>query len=393
MKFSIAVIMSAIAATSATTPLPFFGKLKEGKTKSLTGDITADSPLGAKLLSKARRLDEDNEVDFSWITGMSVKFQGCFHVSQWNNEADGEDDVRIMTKRLARFRLCPTDTCSATAAGGCDSGYGDYIIDMNTYVQSYLEAKREYEENICRNIEENVCVCEDNGDDAFDEDECMNQCFTDNGVSYCIEEEDAFEANEYLECAEFEIPEQDDDANRRRLEEEEEEVQYFIGPYCGNQGGDVYLGMFSDDTCSEFVDSQGGSYTYKTLVGSSLPYSSKSMVGSDCVTCMAAKEERDDDQAEEEEDEASEMCMAIYQGAGKCESGLSIDYPNEAACQFMEGIKIIRKSGIVSIEAPAASKTASAFIGIFAVSFTLLGAYVYYLKTKVEKAKINLADS
>jgi len=148
--------------------------------------------------------------------------------------------------------------------------------------------------------------------------------------------------------------------------------------------------MFTDDTCSEFADSNGGAYTYKQLVGSSLPYSSKSLVGSECVSCLEVDEDADDDDAE---DETTEMCEMLYQAAGKCESGLSIDYPNENACTFMEGIKIIRKSGVVSTEEPAASKTASAFIGVFAVSFCLLGAYVFYLKTKLDKAKINLADS
>lgn len=296
-----------------------------------------------------------------------------------------------MTKRLARFRMCPTDYCSADDSAGCDSGYGDYIIDMNTYAQAYIEAKREYEENVCQNLEENVCACEAD-DDGFDEDACFNECFAANDADFCYraeegeDEEEEFEADQYLECAEFEVPEDDD--GRRRLDEEEE-VQYFIGPYCGDQGGEILLGMFSDDTCSTFTDSYGGASTYKGFTGTSLPYSSESLVGSNCVSCLAENDQDDDDA----EDETSEMCEAVYQGAGKCESGLNIDYPNENACTFMEGIKIIRKTGVVSTDEPAPSKTASAFVGIFAVSSCMLGAYVYYLKTKLDKAKINLADS
>jgi len=388
MKLYAAMILSTMGSVAAISPLPIYGKMKNGKTKSISGELTADSKLGNKLLSKARRLDEDEEVDYSWVTGMSLKFQGCFHVSQWNAEADGEEDVRIMTKRLVRFRLCPTDTCTSENAGGCDSGYGDYIVDMNTYVQSYSEAKREAEEEACKNLEENVCDCEEGDDDAWDEEVCMQDCYAENNMGYCYREEDAFEPNEYMECAQFEVPE-DDDAGRRRLDEEEE-VQYFIGPYCGNQGGDVYFGMFTDETCSEYADSEAGAYTYKQLVGSSLPYSSKSLVGSECLSCLQENDEDDDDDGE---DETTEMCEMMYQSAGKCESSLSIDYPNENACTFMEGIKIIRKSGVVSTDEPTPSKTASAFIGVFAVSFCLLGAYVYYLKTKLDQSKINLADS
>jgi len=312
--------------------------------------------------------------------------QGCFHVSQWNAEADGEEDVRIMTKRLIRFRLCPASSCESS----CDSGYGDYVIDMNTYVDSYMEAKEEMEQQACQNLEENVCNCEKGDDDQFDEEECMSECYADNNMSYCDKDEEGFQVNDYLECGNFDIP--DDDGNGRRLEEEEEEVQYFLGPYCSDQGGAIYMGMFTDDTCSEFADSYGGARTYKSLVGSSLPYSSKNLIGSECVSCLQEKEEQGDDQ-EEEEEEVSQVCEMLYQSSGKCESKLDIDNPNENGCNFMEGIKIIRKSGIVSTETPAPSKTASAFIGIFAVSFFSLGAYIYFLKSKMEKSKINLADS
>merc|ERR1712238_561263 len=85
--------------------------------------------------------------------------------------------------------------------------------------------------------------------------------------------------------------------------------------------------------------------------------------------------------------------VLLDQSAGKCESSLDIDDPNENGCTFIEGVKIIRKSGIVSTETPAPSKTASAFIGMFAVSTCLLGAYVYFLKSKMDKSKINLASS
>jgi len=58
----------------------------------------------------------------------------------------------------------------------------------------------------------------------------------------------------------------------------------------------------------------------------------------------------------------------------------------------MKGIKITRSNGVIISGATNKNKVASAFIGIFAVSFVLLGAYVYYLKTKLDRAKINLQE-
>ena len=71
---------------------------------------------------------------------MSLKFQGCYHTQQWNDEADDEDDVRISTQRLVRFRLCPSDSCTMESASGCSEGYGDYIIGMEEYLEAYFEA-------------------------------------------------------------------------------------------------------------------------------------------------------------------------------------------------------------------------------------------------------------
>merc|ERR1712008_113727 len=226
---------------------------------------------------------------------------------------------------------------------------------------------------------------EDNGDDAYDEEACEYQVLVDAGMGSCYKEEGGFDAKEYSYCAQYEAPEGDDGG--RRLDEEE--AAYFIGPYCGNQGGGVYLGLFTDDTCTEYADDTSGSYTYKQMAGESLPFASSSMIGDECVSCLQ-QQDGDDDAAE---DEASETCQVMYQASGKCETGMSVDYPNENACSFLEGVEIILESGVVNTSEAQANPAASAFIGVFAVSTCLLAFYVYYLQDKLNKNKTNLADS
>jgi hypothetical protein len=48
-------------------------------------EIKADSALGMRLLSEARSLEGD--WTHTWISGYSLKFEGCHHISQWNPEA------------------------------------------------------------------------------------------------------------------------------------------------------------------------------------------------------------------------------------------------------------------------------------------------------------------
>jgi hypothetical protein len=94
--------------------------------------IRSSSRAGQLLLQKAQRVlnNDNNNADYSYIAEYSIKFQGCHHVQQWNDNVDEENDVRIMTKRLARFRLCPTDQCSNDKSSGCTTKYGDYIVDV-----------------------------------------------------------------------------------------------------------------------------------------------------------------------------------------------------------------------------------------------------------------------
>jgi hypothetical protein len=98
----------------------------------------------------------------------------------------------------------------------------------------------------------------------------------------------------------------------------------------------------------------------------------------------------------EDEDQVIEMCEQIYQTAGKCESALAatgvVYEANEQACNYIAGIKVVRKDGIITQVGSKANKTSSVFIGIFVVAFVLLAAYVYYLKTKLDRASINLSE-
>lgn len=353
--------------------------------------INAMSQMGMHILSNARRVEDANEQDFTWVSGYSLKYQGCHHVTQWNEEADEGEDVRLETKRLVRFRLCPTSSCSASSGAGCSSGYGDYIIDMNTFIEGYMENKEQVEQYQCEYTSQVVCNCEN----ADDRESCEYNCFKSNGMDYCIEQEmddnaqQKLEVADYMMCNNFEPP----NNNNRRLDQNE--VEYFLGPYCAESGGSIYLGMFTDDSCTLFTDNNGGRSTYLSMTGQSLPYSSESLIGPDCFSCVEPQDvNQQNNQDQQDEDEIKEFCLEMYQAAGKCENKLNNYYvePNNNACTYMKGIKITRSNGVIISGAANKNKVASAFIGIFAVSFVLLGAYVYYLKTKLDRAKINLQE-
>jgi hypothetical protein len=326
---------------------------------------------------------------------------------QWNANAQDDADVKIATKRLVRFRLCPAGTCSTSNAGGCKSGYGDYIIDLNTFADAYFEVTRKNSEYECQTYLANNCDCDDDdgkGDD-FNPDYCEYDCYADAGKDSCVDgnpynddnREEEFEVEEYMECKQYEVSDNEDDAdnNERRLDQEQDqydETQYYIGPYCAEQGGAIYLGLFVDDSCSAFADSTGGRATYKELSGGeTLPYSTSTIVGSECVSCLDVDYDDEQDNNENDngeqnyDDLVSDSCETIYYSSGKCESGLAsgiVAEPNENACNYIAGVMVIRQDGIATfVERPNA--TATAFIVIFALATAALAFYVYYLRMRL----------
>jgi hypothetical protein len=323
---------AVLAATAAAS--------KSHVINSVTGSIDADSDIARNLLHHARRVDQNQNqndgydyqnVDTSFLAGYSVKFQGCHHVQQWNENAEDEDDVRIMTKRLVRFRLCPKSDCVSDLTG-CTSRYGDYVVDMGTFMYAYMANNGNNNNNNNNN---------NNGERALDQN---------------------FDISDYLECGEFDM--------RRRLDQnqnDDEDLSYYLGPYCADQGGEIRMGMFTDDTCTSFA--QDGDSMFYQNTGSSMPYSEQSMVSFSCMSCDNGNYE------------ANDFCSGIYAYSGKCETKMNVDYPNESSCSYIEGIKIIREDGVIRTTATKKSKAAAVCIGVFLTIAVLLAGYVYYLRT------------
>lgn len=334
-------------------------------------ELTSTSPEGRTLLSQSRALEENA---YDYVGGYALKFQGCHHVQQWNTDADGEDDVRIFTKRLGRYRLCPLGSCSSDKSSGCTTKYGDYIVDLGTLVGALTQIQGG---DACNTADE-ACQNQCNGA----EDDCMEKCYENTGSAYCLEEDEAnangFDVQEYLECKQVDL---NNNGGGRRLEQNQEDVAYYVGPYCANQGGEVRLGVFTDDACSVFADY--GDDLFQSTYGYELPYSQTSLVTNKCIGCGVDYGNG--------QTQSNAICDDMYASSGKCETKMEVDYRNEASCSYIEGIKIIREDGVIRTNVVRKSKPAAVAIGLFLTLSVLLAAYVYYLRTKLQRAQINLA--
>ena len=167
------------------------------------GDIPADSSLGMRLLSQAtvvhpaRHLADQNQADTTFIADYSLRYLGCSSLIQVSGAQNGNNNNKnnqgnfLTTAHLAKFALCPTSSCSSCAGGG------EYVMNMETFIDSWTEAKLTAEEYACEITREN-CDCEN----ADDNDVCENACYTEASQDYCInyDGEENFNVQEYLEC-------------------------------------------------------------------------------------------------------------------------------------------------------------------------------------------------
>ena len=150
--------------------------------------IPANSKVGQKIMSKARKLNDNGDREVEFIAQYYIKYMGCADITQIQQEGGGDEGM-LYTQHLVKFALC---------AEGCGTCYGQYVVDMLEFVDSYTEAKLDEKEYKCEMIREN-CYC----DNANDDEVCENQCYQNAGMSECIEYEgqEEFEVQRYLECA------------------------------------------------------------------------------------------------------------------------------------------------------------------------------------------------
>ena len=125
------------------------------------------------------------------------------------------------------------------------------------------------------------------------------------------------------------------------------------------------------------------------------------MIGSECLSCLDEQEAANnagDDQNNNQNQQGDgnfviESCEEIYAAAGKCEQ--EIEYgvvadPNNNACNYMDGVKILRQDGVIHYANNPKSGVASFMIAFFAFACAGLGFYVYKLRQKLSVKKLSL---
>lgn len=343
----------------------------------------------AKLLQIAKPVDESSaaarflEDEYAAdgandsLSKYSIQFQGCHHIQQWNDEADEDGDVKISTTRLVRFRLVPYQQCQVVSPwassssvqalrnslGGVD--YGEYIVDLNSFVESYIEAKEE------------ECYYDGNCSNLYGSDDDAG-----NGISIA----------DYVQCAQFDFEYGDDAADD---DNDANNQAFYFGPYCASQGGEIRFNLFEDDSCTTVSkcgnkygsSNSRGSACYTKQTGEILPFTQSSIITDPCISCSenyatliadGQLEDSEIDYSDYDFGYARDVCSYMYKKAGKCETYMS-DGQYDGACSYIAGIQMgVNQDGYAV--AIRRSLPADAVMGTMVIASTFIGMYVYYLK-------------
>jgi len=335
-----------------------------------------DTKTGSEALAKVRKLNQNNEDDFSWMVKYSMKFEGCHSIHTYGAEGQGggneEGGSPFGVQHLAKFKLCQSDH----SCGAC-SNAGVYMVELREFAEAYLEAQQEMQEANCEAVQEN-CNCQYYyGDDQA----CLNKCYKDAGLDYCGEDQNDFNAAEFLECREADFGGNNYYGNN---------AQYYIGPVCSHQGYTVNLAVFTDAQCT--VKAAKGTYE-KYNYGYSLPYSSEPMIGTKCMSC---KNQQNNNNGNNQyynqyyQAEPLDTCTELYEQSAKCEKkmvGKNQYTRDTGSCDYIHNIV----PALETVYHKGGSGTSTGLAVFFAITTIAAAGAAFFFYSKVERATVDLS--
>lgn len=365
-------------------------------------DVSVTSKFGEKIMSQARRLDNNNQNVDTWVANYSLVFQKCAVSSEYFAfEGQGGNQNRNQggyfmqgQQKLIHFKLCPTSNC-----GSCKNG-ADYAVPMDVYLEMYFKAQMEAQEYNCQVTKEN-CYCQNYNDDQT----CLSQCYAAAGLT-CDEGNNnqnnngqqvyQFNQEQAGRCERLNVDQdslyyylQENGGSSYNMYGNQNERGLYVGPQCSSDGKKIHLNVFMDEGCS--YEAPKGAFE-KFNYGQTLPYTSDSLVQSNCISCKEpqdANEQNNNDQ--QDADEVLEVCEQLYQQAAKCEENLpsgTTYYANTYGCNLVKSLKAPGKS---SSRSSHSSGTASkVFASLFAITTAAFAGIAYYFYQKAERNNVSL---
>jgi len=353
-------------------------KLKSSKNnffRSLLSDAhyVPDSSVPNFMQYNHRNLDANADddgyaYDLFDFGGYSLKYSTCQQVEQWSDYAASSENYpsTLVKKHLIIFTICLSDSCSTSTKYGCANSYGQYVVDLDIYLQAFNYYKQEKASNYCNNCarclgvndeadaqdqeneeqddggdaenerkledqDENEGGGDDGGEDDYEKEEESNYvCNDDDNVcddyeALCNSSDGDLDYSQYLGCSKIQAA--DNYGN-----------YYYLNARCARDRT-VKMGVYYDSKCYEYA---GDDVDINSVTGIDFSTNDFSEVyQGPCLSC----ESLDGDLYG---DAAYEMCSKLYEYSGKCNQFLSDgvadmyneeNYFQDDVCEYIHDIQ------------------------------------------------------
>jgi hypothetical protein len=412
MKFSLATFVAGFgaasaAAASSSSSNPFAPKTtpNNSKTKQMSRLLSSATPireLEGSYSSSSSSSSYYNQVDLSKY---SLHFEKCSTVKHYNVNSKNYDT--LTAKRYVIFRLCPNHSC-----GSCDENYGEYIIDMETYVDTMLQLKYEKQEeycNTCDTCNTQAAQADNNMGTSYDDqtgqqvnqDDACSDIDLDSCYSECLnianmEDNGYVDAADYVGCVKV-------------YENQNKGVAYWAGAACNGGGSHIKIGLYTDEDCTIQDESASPELYMKNNNGYNVRLSYHLLkhvsVNGNSNGCVASCADYGNG---ESYGEAIEACETLYQSAAKCESShgfgnlasSSLTWSDEKmACDFIQqnqyGVyddsgEIVVSGGRAVMQKATSTGAQKFFLTFFVWGTVFMSAYVALLYHKIMKGQKSL---
>jgi hypothetical protein len=328
MKFSVLLLSCLISTSSAISAKDDFMKKMDHAMhhKRSLGDLQE------KLLSASVRRELADVTAELNLTQYALKYVGCQSIKSFSDdlaEDKGSNSVLALNKFVI-FRFCESSLCSSYSKYGCSQDYGEYLIDLETYLgimATYHYAR--YDEYCatcisCMKGANNLWI--ENGSNATDDaTNATDDAYSGNAThaAFTCEYYDAChnyksacsrygksttQYEDYFTCSQFKVG---------------NNIGY-LGPHCTSDGKTISIGIFDDENCVNYI---GDIVDLQQFTG--MTFDKQGMALYDdgkCISCL----ERDEfslysDSSSTGGEGVYELCSVLFEVGGKCNRYLNVE--------------------------------------------------------------------
>eukprot|EP00934_Nitzschia_sp_Nitz4_P009024 Nitzschia sp. Nitz4//scaffold9_size221794//43573//45376//NITZ4_001327-RA/size221794-augustus-gene-0.159-mRNA-1//-1//CDS//3329560944//9014//frame0 len=313
---------SLVMASSPSTAMEDFVRDMEGAIaeEKRQDRLTARLWKMAKPLDDSRQLEEYQDFAIN-ITQYAFKYIGCQNVHQFSDDlAQGEYSTTVMgMNRFVIFRLCPKSTCSNYYPKGCMSGYGDYVLPMEDYLQTINNNNKNDDYYYA-----NANYYNDDGN----ADECENYYQPCKNYRTACKDysQYAVDMQAYFQCSQFNVG----------------NSAGYMGPHCRSDGVTIGIGLYKDQYCNQY---NSDVTDLSTIFGTDLgDQNLKAYYSNKCISCKATDGYSLD---ADNENQVTPVCGALYDLSAKCNQYMGYqegyaDYNQEETsdevCSFIDSL-------------------------------------------------------